>query len=177
MSRVIIGVVPWPTCGGGSSGASITRLGAALAGRCHGRRVACVIRIPVPSRRRAVLEMARHTPDGEPMPPATYAFGNELGERVGDTKRAWQATVLRSSGDKPAWIWRRECRPNEKGTTQLSKEPRAAYRAVDLPFHDPRHNRHRAGSRLLEAGWPVHCTAPGFLDTSLRSRGRRQGVP
>jgi len=67
--------------------------------------------------------------------------------------RAWQTTVLRATGHKPVWIWRRKGLPNEKGTTKLSPKSQAAYRAVNLHFHDL---RHEAGSRLLEAGWPVH---------------------
>jgi integrase len=51
------------------------------------------------------------------------------------------------------WIWKRKAVPNDKGTTKLSPESQAAYRKVDLHFHDL---RHEAGSRLLEAGWPVH---------------------
>jgi integrase len=43
--------------------------------------------------------------------------------------------------------------PNDRGTTKLSPESQAAYRAIDLHFHDLRHG---GGSRLLEAGWPVH---------------------
>jgi hypothetical protein len=44
-------------------------------------------------------------------------------------------------------------RPNDKGSTRLSPESEAAYRAINLHFHDL---RHEGGSRLIEAGWPVH---------------------
>jgi integrase len=43
--------------------------------------------------------------------------------------------------------------PNEKGSTRLSPDSEAAYRAINLHFHDL---RHEGGSRLLEGGWPVH---------------------
>ena len=109
--------------------------------------------IPISRRLRAALEMVRFDPAGEPMPPAAYPFGDELGRRAGDTKRAWQTTVLKANAHKPVWIWRRKGLPNEKGTTKLSPESQAAYRTVNLHFHDL---RHEAGSRLLEAGWPVH---------------------
>jgi len=109
--------------------------------------------IPISRRLRAVLEMVRNGPDGRPFPPAAHPFGNEIGERAGDTKRAWQTTVLKASGHKPVWIWKRKAVPNDKGTTKLAAESTAAYRKVDLHFHDL---RHEAGSRLLEAGWPVH---------------------
>ena len=40
-----------------------------------------------------------------------------------------------------------------KGNTNLSPESKAAYGAIDLHFHDL---RHEGGSRLIEGGWPVH---------------------
>ena len=36
---------------------------------------------------------------------------------------------------------------------KISRESRAQLRAIDLHFHDL---RHEAGSRFIEAGWPVH---------------------
>jgi integrase len=95
--------------------------------------------VPISRRLRGVLEMVRFDPAGEPMSPAAYPFGDELGRRAGDTKRAWQTTVLKANGHKPVWIWRRKGLPNEKGTTKLSPESQAAYRAVNLHFHDLRH--------------------------------------
>jgi integrase len=38
-------------------------------------------------------------------------------------------------------------------TKALARESRTALRAIDLYFHDL---RHEAGSRMLEAGWPLH---------------------
>ncbi len=109
--------------------------------------------IPISSRLRAVLETRRHDPDGQPFPPMAYVFGDEIGRRVGNVRRAWQTVVLRAHGHQPVWIWKKKGGPNDKGSTRLSPESEAAYRAVDLHFHDL---RHEAGSRLLEAGWPVH---------------------
>lgn len=109
--------------------------------------------LPISSRLRKLLEMRRDGPDGTPLPPAAHVFGDEIGRCVGSVKRAWQTAVLRAHGHKPVWIWTRKKGPNDKGTTKLSRESQAAYRAIDLHFHDL---RHEAGSRLLEAGWPVH---------------------
>ena len=109
--------------------------------------------LPVSSRLRKLLEVRRDSPDGTPLPPAAYVFGDEIGRRVGSVKRAWQTAVLRAHGHKPVWIWKRKQCPNDKGTTKLSPESQAAYRAIDLHFHDL---RHEGGSRLPEAGWPVH---------------------
>jgi len=109
--------------------------------------------IPVSGRLRAVLEMVRLDPAGRPFPPTAHPFGDEIGQRVGNIKHAWQSTVLRANGHKPAWQWRKKGGPADKGSTKLSPASQQAYRAVDLHFHDL---RHEAGSRLLEAGWPVH---------------------
>jgi integrase len=109
--------------------------------------------IPISSRLRRVLEERRHDADGRPFPPSAYVFGNEVGRRVGSVKRAWQTTVLKAHGHTPVWIWTKKKGPNDKGTTKLSPESQAAYRSIDLHFHDL---RHEGGSRLLEAGWPAH---------------------
>jgi integrase len=82
-----------------------------------------------------------------------YVFGDEIGRRVGSVRRAWQTAVLRAHRHQPVWIWKKREGPNDKGNSRLSQESEAAYRAIDLHFHDL---RHEAGSRLLEAGWPVH---------------------
>lgn len=109
--------------------------------------------IPISSRLREVLEPRQRDPDGEPFPPMAYVFGDEIGRRVGSVRRAWQTAVLRAHGHQPVWIWKKKTGPNDKGSTRLSPESEAAYHAIDLHFHDL---RHEGGSRLLEAGWPVH---------------------
>ena len=76
-----------------------------------------------------------------------------MGGPVGSARRAWQTAVLKAHGHTPSWIWTRKKGPNEKGSTNLSPESKAAYRAIDLHFHDL---RHEGGSRLIEGGWPVH---------------------
>jgi hypothetical protein len=97
--------------------------------------------------------MRRDSPAGVPFPPSACVFGDEIGQRVGNVRRAWQTAVLRAHGHKPAWIWKKKTGPNDKGSTRLSPGSEAAYRAINLHFHDL---RHEGGSRLLEAGWPVH---------------------
>jgi hypothetical protein len=66
-------------------------------------------------------------------------------------KRAWQTAVLKAHGCEPEWAWKKGKTRN--GSGKLSPESRAAYRAIDLHLHDL---RHEAGSRLPEAGWPLH---------------------
>ena len=51
--------------------------------------------------------------------------------------------MLRAHGHEPEWV--------RRGT--LSKASRQALRAIDLHFHDL---RHEAGCRWLEQGWPIH---------------------
>jgi hypothetical protein len=66
-------------------------------------------------------------------------------------RRAWETAVLKAHDRRPIWVWTRG--RSRKGTGTLSAQSRAAYRQIDLHFHDL---RHEAGSRLLEAGWPLH---------------------
>jgi hypothetical protein len=46
----------------------------------------------------------------------------------------------------------------------LGPESRAALAAIDLHFHDL---RHEAGSRLIEAGWPIHHVSEMLGHASL----------
>lgn len=108
--------------------------------------------IPISKRLRALLIMRQTDSEGEEFGPSAFVFGNAVGERVGSVKRAWQTVVLKAHGHKPVWVWKKKT-PSNKGGAKLSAESQAAYRGIDLHFHDL---RHEAGSRLLEGGWPVH---------------------
>jgi integrase len=68
-------------------------------------------------------------------------FG-ELGLQIENIKRAWETAVLKAHGHTPEW---------KAGS--LTPSSRAQLRSIDLHFHDL---RHEAGSRWLEAGWPLH---------------------
>ena len=107
--------------------------------------------VPISNRLRAVLEMVRNDPDGEPFKPSDYVFGDETGQQVKDVKRAWQTAVLKAHGHELTWTWTKKTA--KKGSGTLRAESRQAYRAIDLHLHDL---RHEAGSRLVEAGWPLH---------------------
>jgi integrase len=80
-----------------------------------------------------------------------YVFGDEIGEQIRDVKRAWQTAVLKAQGHGPTWVWAKG--RSKKGSGRLSPESQEAYRAINLHLHDL---RHEAGSRPLEAGWPLH---------------------
>lgn len=97
--------------------------------------------LPISPRLRGVLQMAKVDPAGKDYKPEHFVFG-VVGTQVANVKRAWETAVLKAHGYTPVWI---------AGT--LAAESRAQIRAIDLHFHDL---RHEAGSRLLEAGWPIH---------------------
>jgi integrase len=73
-----------------------------------------------------------------------YVFGDEAGQKVDSFKRSWETAVLKAHGHTPHWT------TSSKG---LKRESRALLDSIDLHFHDL---RHEGGSRLLEAGWPLH---------------------
>jgi integrase len=114
--------------------------------------------LPLSARVLAVLEMARAALETRMEEAAAtlseaeraelvarcYVFGDEAGGKVANTKRAWETAVLKAHGHTPTWT------KTSKGLVPAS---RAALAAIDLDFHDL---RHEAGSRLLEAGWPLH---------------------
>ena len=111
-------------------------------------------RIPISTRLRAVLELRRFDPAGDPMPMDAYVFGNEIGQRVDNVKRAWATAVLKSHGYKPEYT----------KTANLTKEFRAALGAIDLHFHDL---RREAGSRWLEGGVPLHTIRDWLGHTNI----------
>lgn len=92
------------------------------------------------------MELAKADPTGEDFAADKFVFGTVTGDQAGDIKRARETCVLKAHGQAPAWNER-------KALTEASRE---ALRAIDLTFHDL---RHEAGSRLLEGGWPLHNVA------------------
>ena len=98
--------------------------------------------IPIVARLRAVLDLARHDPAGQPFGPDAHVFGDAVGRRLQSQKKAWESAVLKAHGHRPTWV-----------KTALSPPSRAAFRGIDLHFHDL---RHEAGSRWLEKGLPLH---------------------
>ena len=97
--------------------------------------------VPISTRLAAVLEMAGTDPAGRPYSPTAFVFG-VAGEPITTIKKAWTTCVLRAHGHEPEWV-------KGGGLSELSRE---ALRAIDLHFHDL---RHEAGSRWHEAGMPL----------------------
>ena len=100
--------------------------------------------LPISPRLRGVLTLVRLGPDGVPHGPASFVFGDEMGRRVSSPKTAWQTCVLKAHGYAPAHDRKQRC---------VDAAARRRYAEIDLHFHDL---RHEAGSRLVEAGWPLH---------------------
>jgi integrase len=100
-------------------------------------------RVPISTRLRAILEMRRFDPAGEPLPSDAYVFGTEIGTRVSCFARAWRSAVLRAHG----------VRIGVTKTRDFTPENKAALRSINLHFHDL---RREAGSRWLEGGVPLH---------------------
>jgi integrase len=135
-------------------------------------------RQPKPKRvpRAWVLEMARTDPSGKDYKPEEFVFG-ELGQQVKNVKRSWETAVLKAHGYAPEWK-----------ASSLSPTSRAAFKAIDLHFHDL---RHEGASRMLETGWPLHhiqhmlghasleqtSTYLNVKKTGLADSMRRFGVP
>jgi integrase len=110
--------------------------------------------LPMSVRLSATLDMAKTDPAGRHYPPSAYVFG-KLGARVREIKKAWETCVLRAHGHEPEWT---------KRTHGLTAQSRAAFRAINLHFHDL---RHEAGCRWLEAGWPIHHVQEMLGHTNL----------
>lgn len=95
--------------------------------------------------------------------PEHYVFGNEIGAKVADIKTAWENTVLKAHGAKP----------ERTSTSGLSPASQAKLDEIDLHFHDL---RHEAGSRKLEAGWPLHAVSLFLGHASVTTTARYLNV-
>jgi len=112
--------------------------------KCGLCSIATIRRIPISTRLKAILEMRRLDPKGEPHALDKFVFGSEVGTKVDGFGRAWDTAVLKSHGHTPTYT----------KTANLTPASRAALNAVDLHFHDL---RREAGSRWLDGGMPLHA--------------------
>lgn len=120
-------------------------------------------RIPISTRLKSILEMRRFDPAGRPMPADSHVFGNEIGQRVQNFKRAWNTAVLKAHGHTPTYT-KKVIKSRIVKTANLASESRAALEAIDLHFHDL---RREAGSRWLEGGVPLHTIRDWLGHTNI----------
>jgi integrase len=85
-------------------------------------------------------------PKDQEWAPENYVFGDEIGSRVKDIRTAWDNAVRKAHGVKVA----------RRHGGRVSVENRVKLPEIDLNFHDL---HHKAGSRKLEAGWPLHAVS------------------
>jgi integrase len=64
-------------------------------------------------------------------------------------------------------------KPERTVTGGLSKEKQAKIAGIDLHFHDL---RHEAGSRKLEAGWPLHAVSAFLGHANVTTTARYLNV-
>jgi integrase len=99
--------------------------------------------LPISARLAGILDLAKTDPTGKDFGAEAFVFGDVVGQQVSDIKRPWETCVLKAHGHTLTYT----------RTHALSAASREALSAANLTFHDL---RHEAGSRLLEAGWPLH---------------------
>jgi integrase len=126
-------------------------------------------KIPISPNLREILTRRQHGMTEGPNPqqfkygPEHYVFGNEAGAQIKDVKTAWENTVLKAHGVKPE---------RARGG-RLSAECRAKLAEIDLHEHDL---RHEAGSRKLEAGWPLHAVSAFLGHANITTTARYLNV-
>ena len=102
--------------------------------------------VPVGTLRlKAVLDFLREEADGSSKSADAAVCSYATGEPIGRFHTAWILTVLRAHGVLPTWTKGRD-------SGCLAAECHAAYRRIDLRWHDL---RHEYASRLVERGVPL----------------------
>ena len=97
------------------------------------------------SRLLAVLEWLQLDSTGGRKSDDIRVFSDEAGEPLKTFKKAWQVAVLKAHGVDPQW--------RRKGSYKdLTPECQQRFRAINLHWHDP---RHEYASRLVERGVPL----------------------
>jgi integrase len=137
--------------------------------------------VPISERLLPFLTMARTDLTGKDRPLTDHVFSDDTGRKVSCIKKGWNTCVLKAHGQTLTW----------RATGALSAETRAALAAIDLHFHDL---RHEAGSRRAEEGWELHkvrdvlghasleqtstylnTSTEGLLESQRRSDEKRRG--
>jgi integrase len=105
--------------------------------------------VPISTQRlRAVIEWFRTDHTGTLRPGSAPLIANRFGRQIGSFRTTWETTVLRANGHVPT-----QGRPTRVGTTNsLTPKARRALNAIDLHWHDL---RHECACRLAERGVPI----------------------
>ena len=112
-------------------------------------------------RLKAVLEWLRLDEANETKGEDVAVFSNAAGEPVRHFRKAWETTILRANGHQPEW---------EKGSNKpLTQESHAAFRGINLHWHDL---RHEYASRLVERGVPLSQVRDLLGHASIQTTAR-----
>ena len=119
--------------------------------------------VPIATQRlKAVLEWLRLDGDGRPQPDDAAVFSYETGKPVKNFRTAWLIAVLKGHGIEPYW--------RKTGNyKQLTEECQEALEAIDLHWHDL---RHEYDSRLVERGVPLAQVRDLFGHASITTTER-----
>jgi len=117
--------------------------------RAHTTKSGTTRKVPISTKRlRAVIEWFRTDSNDRPRPPRAPLIVNEAGESIGGFRTSWETAVLRANGYTPT-----KDRPlRDSKTNSLMPESRKAFNALDLHWHDL---RHEYACRLAERGVPI----------------------
>jgi len=106
-------------------------------------------KVPISTKRlRAVIEWFRTDSNGHARSARAPLIVNQAGESIGGFRTSWETAVLRAYGYTP--IKDRPLRDSK--TNSLTPEARKAFNAIDLHWHDV---RHEYACRLAERGVPI----------------------
>jgi integrase len=100
---------------------------------------------------------------GVALKPTAYVFGNEVGEKVGSIKKAWETCLLRAHGHKVQWA----------GKNGLSAECRAQLKQINKHIHDL---RHEAGLRWHKGGVPLNVIQRLYGHETLEQTSTYLGI-
>jgi integrase len=105
--------------------------------------------VPISTQRlRAVIEWFRTDDEGRSRPGGEPLIVNRFGEPIGSFRTMWETAVLKAYGHEPV-----NGRPLRDGkTNSLLPTARRAFNALDLHWHDL---RHEYACRLAERGVPI----------------------